>query len=50
MNYQHGFSYPDSFKRIFKQGLLDFDPWIIMGNENLRTRYVGLKNDILQGN
>jgi hypothetical protein len=37
------FSYPDSFKRIFKQGLLDFDPWIIMENENLRTRYEGLK-------
>ncbi|EDU5947446.1 hypothetical protein GOO49_004573, partial [Salmonella enterica] len=35
--------YPDSFKRIFKQGLLDFDPWIIMENENLRTRYEGLK-------
>ena len=37
------FSYPDSFKRIFKQGLLDFDPWIIMESEILRTRYEGLK-------
>lgn len=37
------FTYPDSFKRIFGQGLLDFDPWIIMEGERLRIRYEGVK-------
>ncbi|APY45179.1 hypothetical protein SAV10_004744 [Salmonella enterica] len=37
------FSYPDSFKRIIDQGLLYFDPWVIMEDEWLRTRYEGIK-------
>ncbi|UHM89759.1 hypothetical protein [Rahnella victoriana] len=37
------FSYPDSFKRIFEQGLIDFDPWIIMDDARLRVRYEGIK-------
>lgn len=38
-----GFSYPTEFIRIVEQGLLDFDPWIILGNDRLRTRYEGIK-------
>lgn len=37
------FSYPDEFKRIVGQGLIDFDPWIIMEKDRLKTRYDGLK-------
>ncbi|OOE77139.1 hypothetical protein [Salinivibrio sp. ML290] len=37
------FSYSQDFLRIVEQGLLDFDPWIILQNEQLRTRFFGLK-------
>ncbi|MCT2387964.1 hypothetical protein [Erwinia pyrifoliae] len=37
------FSYPVEFNRIIGQGLLDFDPWIILENDRLRTRYEGVK-------
>lgn len=37
------FSYSDGFLRIVNQGLLDFDPWIIMESDRLRVRYEGVK-------
>ena len=37
------FSYPREFLRIVDQNLLDFDPWIVLQGERLRTRYKGLK-------
>lgn len=37
------FSYPPEFIRIVDQGLIDFDPWIIMENERLRNRYEGVR-------
>lgn len=37
------FSYPEEFLRIIEQGLLDFDPWIILQNAQLRTRFSGIK-------
>ena len=39
-----GFSYPDEFKRIVLQGLLDFDPWLILQGERLRIRFNGIKS------
>ena len=39
-----GFYYPDDFKRIVSQGLLDFDPWIILQGDRLITRFNGIKN------
>ena len=38
------FSYPKNFLRIVGQGLLDFDPWIILSGDVLNSRYLGLKN------
>ncbi|MBN3194673.1 hypothetical protein [Pectobacterium versatile] len=38
------FSYPSEFTRVVEQGLLDFDPWIILTEERLRTRFNGIKN------
>ena len=37
------FAYPDEFIKIVNQGLLDFEPWIIMSGEYLKSRYDGLK-------
>lgn len=37
------FSYPEDFIRIFEQGLIDFDPWIVLQGEQLRARYNGLR-------
>jgi hypothetical protein len=38
------FDYPQAFLRIVEdQKLLDFDPWIIMQGEQLRSRLNGLK-------
>lgn len=37
------FNYPQNFLRIVDQGLLDFDPWIVLQQQQLRTRYSGLK-------
>lgn len=37
------FHYPEQFLRIVDQGLLDFDPWIILQGERLRTRFRGIK-------
>lgn len=39
-----GFYYPDEFKRIVSQGLLDFDPWLILQGERLRIRFNGIKS------
>lgn len=36
------FSYPEEFLRIVDQGLLDFDPWIILQGERLRIRFRGI--------
>ena len=38
-----GFTYPEDFLRIVRQGLIDFDPWIILLGKQLRTRFYGLK-------
>ncbi|MGL5386812.1 MAG: hypothetical protein ACRDCA_13325 [Serratia sp. (in: enterobacteria)] len=38
------FEYPFEFNRIVEQGLLDFDPWIILQGERLRSRYDGIKS------
>ena len=38
------FDYPQDFLRIVEeQKLLDFDPWIVMQGDQLRTRLNGLK-------
>jgi hypothetical protein len=37
------FSYPNEFLRIVRQGLLDFDPWIVLVDERLRTRLAGIR-------
>lgn len=37
------FNYPHEFLRVVEQGLLDFDPWIILQHQQLRTRFVGLR-------
>jgi len=37
------FRYPSEFQILIDQGLLDFDPWVIIIGERLRTRYAGLK-------
>lgn len=37
-----GFIYPSDFLRIVQQGLVDFDPWIILQDKQLRTRYIGI--------
>ena len=37
------FDYPQEFLRIVDQNLLDFDPWIILQGERLRTRFQGMK-------
>lgn len=39
-----GFYYPAGFKRIVSQGLLDFDPWVILQDDKLTTRFNGIKN------
>ena len=36
------FTYPEEFLRIINQGLIDFDPWIILRGEQLRTRLHGI--------
>ncbi len=38
-----GFRYPSEFLTVIKQGLLDFDPWIIITGDRLKTRYSGIK-------
>lgn len=38
-----GFHYPPEFLAIVRQKLLDFDPWIILTKERLRTRTQGLR-------
>jgi hypothetical protein len=38
------FNYPEDFSRIVDQGLLDFDPWIILQAKQLRSRYQGLQD------
>lgn len=38
------FDYPDEFRIIVNQGLLDFDPWIILTGSRLETRYKGIKS------
>ena len=37
------FNYPQEFLRIVDQGLLDFDPWIVLQGVQLRTRFRGLQ-------
>jgi len=37
------FVYPNEFLKIVEQGLIDFDPWVIMSGEYLKTRYDGLR-------
>lgn len=37
------FSYSEEFLRIINQGLLDFDPWIVLQGAQLRTRFLGMK-------
>ncbi|WP_068083758.1 hypothetical protein [Polycladidibacter stylochi] len=37
------FNYPKDFLRVVDQGLLDFDPWIILQYEQLRVRLNGLE-------
>ncbi|BCL73503.1 hypothetical protein TUMSATVNIG1_54790 [Vibrio nigripulchritudo] len=37
------FNYPREFLRIIDQGLLDFDPWIVLQGDQLRTRFKGLQ-------
>lgn len=38
------FAYPEEFLTIVKQGLIDFEPWVIMHGEYLKMRNNGLKN------
>ena len=38
------FNYSPGFLRIVDQKLLDFDPWIILVGDQLRTRYDGIKD------
>lgn len=42
-----GFDYPDDFKRIIAQDLIDFDPWIIPEGDRLRMHLEELKLVIL---
>ncbi len=37
------FNYPEEFLRIIEQGLLDFDPWIVLQGDRLRTRFQGIQ-------
>jgi hypothetical protein len=37
------FNYPQEFLRLIDQNLLDFDPWIILQGERLRTRFHGIR-------
>lgn len=37
------FSYPFEFLKIVEQGLLNFDPWIILEGDRLRAHYLGLQ-------
>ena len=37
------FEYPSEFNILTEQNLLDFDPWIILTNDRLKKRYLGLK-------
>lgn len=37
------FSYPPQFLRIVEQGLLNFDPWVILDGDRLRKHYLGLQ-------
>ena len=37
------FNYPREFLRIVDQGLLDFDPWIVLQGERLKIRFKGLQ-------
>ncbi len=37
------FDYPREFMRLVDQNLLDFDPWIILQGERLRSRFHGMK-------
>jgi hypothetical protein len=37
------FEYPSEFKVLIEQNLLDFDPWIILTDDRLRTRFEGVK-------
>ncbi|WP_461163203.1 hypothetical protein [Arthrobacter sp. R4-81] len=38
-----GFDYPPEFLRLIELDLLTLEPWWVITGENLRTRYVGLK-------
>jgi len=38
------FQYPSEFLILINQNLLDFDPWIIITGDRLKTRYEGLKD------
>ena len=37
------FKYPSEYMRIVDQNLIDFNPWIILQDDQLRTRYRGIK-------
>ncbi|MEM9337246.1 MAG: hypothetical protein AAGA66_00840 [Bacteroidota bacterium] len=37
------FEYPSEFLILIDQNLLDFDPWIVITGDRLKTRYQGLK-------
>ncbi len=37
------FDYPSDFLTVVDQGLVNFDPWIILTNERLRLRFEGIK-------
>ena len=37
------FKYPREFLRVYGQGLLDFDPWVVLQGDQLRRRFRGLK-------
>lgn len=37
------FEYPSEFLILINQNLLDFDPWIVITGDRLKTRYAGIK-------
>lgn len=44
MELPKGFEYPPEFLVVIEQKLLDFDPWIIITGDRLKTRFSGLKD------
>ena len=37
------FEYPDEINILIEQNLLDFDPWIILTKDRLKSRFVGVQ-------